>query len=97
MNPSDFNELRKKYIPAPAVASSYWTRATHTTEKPTVPDVQTKGFNLREEIRAVLGMGIEDLQKLTMDFINHYKTLTSINEKKEALATHFLNINQWRP
>lgn len=90
---------RNSYKNAPSQTTNVWAKQiTSITEIPPGNlGENNAGFNLEDEIRNVLGMDSNELQRLTMEFISEYQKLTTISEKREAQATHYLRINQWRP
>lgn len=49
-----------------------------------------------DEIKRLLGMSAENLQRIAKAFVAKYKTLKSEEQQAAALATYFLEVNKWR-
>lgn len=52
-----------------------------------------QGFNMNDEVKAILGIDATALQRMALEFIESYKTKTTVEEKAAALAMYFLKIN----
>lgn len=53
-------------------------------------------FNMEDEVRDILGINVDELQRHAMDFIELYKTKRTREEKGAALGLYFLKINGWK-
>lgn len=48
---------------------------------------------MNDEVKAILGIDATALQRMALEFIESYKTKTTVEEKVAALAMYFLKIN----
>lgn len=93
------------YKPAPEPQNNVWAERSKA-RPPQRPQPQVyEGdyttsdgeFDLAEEIQRVLGIKPSALNGIAKRFIAKYATLTTQEEKGEALGLYYLEINQWRP
>lgn len=87
-------QQRTVYKEAPRPEQSAWDKRVQEKND---ERTETGGFSLKEEIRRVLGMDASNMQKIAAEFVDDYKRLSDVNDKKEALGIYFLQINKWRP
>lgn len=100
------SKLNNEYVPAPEPANNVWAQRSKEWHKKGVESDMpsrhqqtpgTQGVNLEEEIRRVLGIDVNDLQRLALDFIEQYKTKKTNRERGALLGLYYLQINGWTP
>lgn len=86
------------YIDAPVPTMNSWARPTanENRQQATLGRPSNQGFNMEDEVKAVLGMDATALQRMTLEFIESYRLKTTVEEKATALALYFLKINGWK-
>lgn len=54
------------------------------------------GSFMEQEVQRLLGTSAVQIQRLAEEFTRKYKKLTSEGERAVAIATYFMDVNQWR-